>query len=188
MNSTPLPRMSRICPWCAHATVVAFSEEGLARASSAIWRTARASRPTRITNRTETSEVRPIGGEENHQAKLPAYPRRSSSPSGASKSSSMSAKSWVGKARSIPVPQSAIPFSTQQRGTWDNLVRATAYRASRSDRRPDPTIRWKVPTRALARRSTPRSTPPVQSLRGAACGDFFRPPEFEHLKSVDRAR
>lgn len=24
--------MSRICPWCAHATVVAFSEEGLARA------------------------------------------------------------------------------------------------------------------------------------------------------------
>jgi hypothetical protein len=27
-----MPQMSRICPWCAHATVVAFSEEGLARA------------------------------------------------------------------------------------------------------------------------------------------------------------
>jgi len=24
--------MSRICPWCAHTTVVAFSEEGLVRA------------------------------------------------------------------------------------------------------------------------------------------------------------
>jgi hypothetical protein len=32
MNSAPLPQMSRICPWCAHATVVAFSEEGLTRA------------------------------------------------------------------------------------------------------------------------------------------------------------
>jgi hypothetical protein len=32
MKSAPLPQMTRICPWCADAVVVAFSEESLVRA------------------------------------------------------------------------------------------------------------------------------------------------------------
>ena len=32
MNSTPQSQMSRICPWCAQATVIAFSADSLTRA------------------------------------------------------------------------------------------------------------------------------------------------------------
>jgi hypothetical protein len=34
MDSFPTSTMSRPCPWCASARVIAFSEEGLVRALS----------------------------------------------------------------------------------------------------------------------------------------------------------
>jgi uncharacterized protein with NAD-binding domain and iron-sulfur cluster len=95
-------------------------------------------------------------------------------------------KALGGKARSIAVPQAAtggrrplpgehgfrffpgfywnlgdtmrrIPFSGNQRGTWDNLVRATASRFSRSGGRPDLTIPLPFPPSPLAVPYTPKS-------------------------------
>jgi hypothetical protein len=32
VNSTPRPGLSRTCPWCADALIIAFSQEGVVRA------------------------------------------------------------------------------------------------------------------------------------------------------------
>ena len=95
-------------------------------------------------------------------------------------------KELGGKARSIPVPQVTtggrrplpgehgfrffpgfywnlgdtmrrIPFPGNQRGTWDNLVRATASRFSRSGGRPDLTIPLPFPPSPIPVPYTPES-------------------------------
>lgn len=103
-------------------------------------------------------------------------------------------KELGGKARSIPVPQAAtggrrplpgehgfrffpgfywnlgdtmrrIPFSGNQRGTWDNLVHATASRVSRSGGRPDLTIPFPFPPSLIPVPYTPESF--VDTIAGA---------------------
>ncbi|MGH4007526.1 MAG: FAD-dependent oxidoreductase [Pseudonocardiaceae bacterium] len=111
-------------------------------------------------------------------------------------------KELGGKARSIPVPQAAtggrpplpgehgfrffpgfywnfgdtmrrIPFPGNQRGTWDNLVRATAYRASRSGGRADLTIPLPFPPSPISLPYTPESF--VDTIAAALTGALRLP-------------
>lgn len=114
-------------------------------------------------------------------------------------------KELGGKARSIPVPQSAtggrrplpgehgfrffpgfywnlgdtmrrIPFPGNRRGTWDNLVRATAFRASRSGGHADLTIPLPFPPSPIPVPYTPKS---FVDTTAAALTEAFRLPAHE---------
>lgn len=111
-------------------------------------------------------------------------------------------KELGGKARSIPVPQAAtggrrplpgehgfrffpgfywnlgdtmrrIPFPGNQRGTWDNLVRASAFRASRSGGSADLTVPFPFPPSPMSVPYTPESF--VDTIAGALTGTLRLP-------------
>ena len=134
-----------------------------------------------------------------------ACPQRSSSPSGVFRVTVYERKELGGKARSIPAPQAGtarrpplpgehgfrffpgfywnlgdtmrrIPFPGNQQGTWDNLVRATATRLSRSGGRADLTIPLPFPPSPISVPYTPESF--VDTIAGALT-EALRLPAYE---------